>query len=474
MLRTPSLLVLLALTACQDAPAPKVEPAIIAAPAKPAGPDLAGSAKDMNVLVISMDALRYDRTGASGNKEGLTPNLDKFAAEAITFHNVTAAASWTVPSHMAMWTAQWPSVHGVTNKLKPGTNQEDLVFQQLAPEIPTFPEALVKAGLKGAAFTGGAGVSAKFGYGRGFDTYLDDKPFAGFDYSVGPAQAWLEANKGQRFFMFLHGYDVHGQHGLVNQTERAAVPSYTGKLDGTIVEQAKLREEGLAAIKNPGDPAHLEGLTPEDVKFLWEVYNAKVREADARVGAFLDQLRASGLMDRTIIAIVADHGEEFMEHGYLDHGPTLCEHQLHVPLYIRIPGHTTHRDVTDLVRTIDLFPTLFDALGLTGPSGVAGRSLLPILRGEKLDLPVHAESDYRLFVHQRMARQGSKKVILDLEDGKKELFDLSTDAAELNDLSATDPRSTYEIEQSLRAWMLATKVNPQDFLGVKQDHIKIF
>jgi arylsulfatase A-like enzyme len=481
-IRAVAALALLALAACtpeapkNTTPADKPAPdAGKAADGRPAVLDLSGSAKGMNVLFISMDAMRWDRVGASGNDAGLTPNLGKFAKEATVFTNVTSAASWTVPSHMAMFTGQWPSIHGVTNKLKPGTKQEDLVFQQLAPEKETFPQHLIQNGYVAAAFTGGAGVSAKFGYDRGgFDKYLDDKPFAGYDYTVPPALDWLTAHKDQKFFMFLHGYDVHGQHDLIGETPQQVAPDYKGPLTGTIEEQAKLREQGLAAIKNPGDPAHLEGLSPEDIKFLTEIYDAKVKEADARLGKFLDAFRASGLMDKTIIAIVADHGDEFMEHGYIDHGPTLCQHQLHVPMMIRFPGHLEHREIADLVRTIDVFPTLFDAVGVTGPVNVAGRSLLPLLRGEKLDLPIYAETDYRLFVHQRMQRIQTRKLILDLEDGQKSLFDLATDPDEQKDLSAGDARTTYEMEQSLRTWMLQAKQDPQDFLGVKQVPIKLF
>ena len=107
-----------------------------------------------------------------------------------------------------------------------------------------------------AVVTGGAGVGSKFGFGRGFDTYLDDKPFAGFEYSIPPALEWIGKNRDARFFMFLHGYDSHGQH-PVEGNPRDAMPDYKGTLDGGIEEQARLREEGFANVKTPGQPPNL-------------------------------------------------------------------------------------------------------------------------------------------------------------------------------------------------------------------------
>lgn len=476
--RPAALALTLLLGACGEAEKPAETPPPPAAEPKAAAPavyDLAARAKDLNVILISMDALRYDRTGLDGNTDGLTPNLDAFAKEAYVFHETTAAAPWTVPSHMAVWTGRWPTHHGVVNKLAPGPDGQ-LVDAKLADGIETYPQKLVEGGWKAAAFTGGAGVSAKFGYDRGgFDKYVDDQRFAGFDYSIPLANAWLEANKDQRFFLFLHGYDAHGQHDVLDMKAKDVWPEYAGKLDGSLEEQAKLREQGLAAIQAPGQPADLTGvLDANDATFLFKLYDQKVKEADKRLAGFLAKVKELGLYENSVIILFSDHGDEFMEHGYLDHGATLCEHQLHTVMLMHFPGQAERVDIQTPVRSIDLFPTLFESLGLQGPAEVDGKSLLPLLRGEQAEYPVFAESDYRLFVHQRMARRGSQKLILDLEDGEKQLFDLATDREETKDLSGADARATYEIEQSLRAWMGANRTDPATYLGLKDEPIKIF
>jgi len=432
--------------------------------------NLEDRADDLNIILISMDALRYDRTGLSGTS--LTPNLDKLAAESVVFHDAVSAAPWTLPSHMAVWTGRWPSIHQVTNKLKPmaGGGWADAA---LSPGIATFPDELVQAGWKAAGFTGGAGVSGRFGFNKGFETYLDDRAFAGLDYSMPAALKWLEDNRGERFFLFLHGYDAHGQYPLA-ESSLNSIP-YDGTLDGSIEEQAKLREQGLETIDDPGEAPDLTGeLSPEDAEYLKAVYDLKIRDADQRLGTFISRLKTMGLYDKSLIVVMSDHGDEFLEHKGLDHGISLYQEQLHVITLMHFPGYTQRQDIQQTTRTLDIFPTIFDALGLESPSGIDGTSLLPLLRGGSHDAGVYSETDYRLYVNHRMIRDGSYKLILDLQDGKRELYDLSVDPGELKDISSSEPRRTYEMEQSLRSWINTTRVNPQDYLGTDQDKIGIF
>jgi arylsulfatase A-like enzyme len=454
------------------------------APPTPAGPRLdpkllerSKGAEDVDVIVISMDCLRHDRTGLDPTSGVRTPNLRAFADQAVVFHDAMSAASWTVPSHMAVWTARWPSRHGLVNKLMPDPAGTKLIDATLRDDIPTYPQAFAEKGWVGAAFTGDAGVSARFGYGRGFVTFLDDRKFGGMDHSGPPARAWLAEHAAkERMLLFFHGYDVHGQAPLPDGVAPVR-GSYTGPLDGSIAEQAKYRELALSAIRNPGDAASLGStLTKEDAAFLRGVYDQKVEIADARMGALLADLKASGVWDRSIVALMADHGEEFLEHGALDHGYSIYQEQLHVPFLIHFPGQSTRVDVHETVRTIDLFPTIADALGMTQLPDVDGTSLLPFLRGEAPTPPgpLLAESDYRLYVHLRALRKGDHKLILDLADGGVQLFDLAKDPGETRDLSKTDPRRAYEMEQELRTELLRWKTDPSRFLGRAEAPISVY
>lgn len=433
---------------------------------------LGAAAAKTNVIVVSMDALRMDHTGLGGHAGGLTPNLDRFGEEAVVFTQAVSAASWTLPSHMSMWTARWPSVHRVTNKLSL-LGQGQMADTTLSPGIETLPNLLCQAGFVCAAFTGGAGVSGRFGFQRGFGTYVDDRAFAGLDYSAPLALDWLRQHKDERFFLFLHGYDSHGQHPLPESIIKG-IP-YNGSLTGSIEEQARLREEGLAAIQAPGQDASLAGkVGPDDAAFLAAIYGKKVQQADERLGAFLDGVRQLGLLDNTLIVIVSDHGDEFLEHGGLDHGHTLYEEQLHTVFTMRVPGFARKQEVDGVVRTVDLFPTIFALLELPAPAGLDGQSLLPLLRGEEQGRVAFAETDYRLFVHRRSIRAGQYKLVLDLQDGDRRLYDLAADPGEIKDISGGEPRRTYELEQTLKRWMGDHGTNPQHYLGIQQKPIEIF
>lgn len=471
-----------AASGCDGAPRPLRAAAEPVARPRPSSPPL-------NVIVVSMDALRYDRTGLGNHPTQLTPNLDRFAKEALVFHQAVSAAPWTVPSHMSMWTGRFPSRHGMVNKLRTDPKTGKTTEASLDPAIETYPDVLRKHGYSAAAFTGGAGVSARFGFGRGFETYLDDKRFAGMEYSRPPATAWLKARVASKaaspFFLFFHGYDVHGQHAPPTDFSRSRQsPDYRGSLDGSIEENARLREGGLGKIVKSGDRASLEGvISREDGRFLRDVYDAKVAAADRELGAFLDDVRADGLLDRSIVAIVSDHGDEFMEHGHVDHGHSLFEEQLHVVMMIRLPRAEGRRHVSVPVRTVDLFPTLFEALGLEGPSAVDGASLLAVSDSARPEgRPIFSESDYRLYVHQRAVREGSFKLVLNMGTGRVSLFDLAKDPNEGTDLAASDPHrcsascapTRARLESLLDTFLAKTGVERDTYLGVRESPITIF
>ena len=427
---------------------------------------------DLNLILISMDALRGDRAGPGADGRSITPNLDAFAQEAIEFTEVTSASSWTLPSHMSIWTARWPSVHGVTNKFKLlGTDQ--MADAQLSPGIETFPAVLARSGWKTAGFTGGAGMSGRFGFDRGFETYVDDRAFAGLDYSAPQAVRWLREHRDEKFMLYLHGYDSHGQYPVPQGTIESL--DYAGSLDGSIEENARLRELGLSAIRTPGQAADLTGtLGEEDGRFLSDLYDRRVRAADERLGTFLSEVRAMGLLDKSVVVVISDHGDEFMERSAIDHGHTLYQEQIHTLMMMRLPGYSSHREIDAIVRSVDLFPTLFELMGLPAPGGVDGTSLVPLLQGEELELTAYAETDYRLFVHHRAIRQGQYKLILDLMDGGRELYDLDADPGESNDISGSEPRRTYELEQALRSWMMGHGHNPEDYRGIEHAPITVF
>ena len=170
----------------------------------------------------------------------------------------------------------------VTNKLK-FLASEQMVENSLSAGIQTYPDILIENGRIAGAFTGGAGVQSKYGFGRGFDSYLDDRYFGGFDYSIPAAIAWMRENRSQPFFAFVHGYDVHGQYALAEGSLSTLRSKHDTKLKGDIEENAVLREQGPKKIQKPGDEADMsEHLSEEDARSQRDYLSGSV--ADQRVG----------------------------------------------------------------------------------------------------------------------------------------------------------------------------------------------
>lgn len=401
---------------------------------------------DHNLVFVSFDALQAARVGPH-----LTPALHRFSEGAFRFTEARSVASWTVPASMSWFTGVYPSEHRMTNKFAVYTAKDRRVarLNEVSPGLATLAGVLRLNGYATAGFTGNAGVGPVFGFDQGFDTYTAPREtFAGFDESAPRALAWLKANKHRKFFLFLHGYDVHGQHAPGGGLDyRFAPKGYDRRFTGSPQEQELLREEGL-------DRGRVT-LRPEDVAFWRGVYDEKVQRADAKFGAFLDEFQKLGIAERTLFVIVSDHGTELHEHGRFDHGFTLYDELIRVPLVFKLP-RADGRTVTDRVSTIDLSPTLLDLLAVRPPEVLArrlrGESLVPVLKGAPAARSAFAETDYRAFTYKRcVVSPDGRKLIYTLESRTRELYDLTADPGETRDLSKVDPARADALERELFA-----------------------
>ena len=426
-----------------------------------------------NILFVSFDALQAKHTSCLGYFRETTPTIDAFAKKGFLFAWAIAQSSWTLPSSMSWFTSLYPSEHKVVNKYSTYTESEKVFsnLQQLSPDVMTLAQILKANGYTNGAFTGDAGVSAKFGYGAGFDVYVDDKKFAGFDHSIPPAITWLRENKDKKFFMFLHGYDVHGQFDPPNGYTRRFVDfDYKGPLKGGKEEQGRFREEGL-------EKGSIQQLTDDDVRFWRALYDEKINDADQRFKTFVEELEKLGLLDKTIIILTSDHGTEFYEHKRFDHGFSLYDELIHVPLVIYLPGIKGGKIIEDQVRSIDLMPTILDLLNIKISDKVKnqmrGVSLLPLVEGKHKDLVAFTETDYRLYTHKRAIRTPDGwKFIYSLENDKKELYNLRNDPHELDNLVGKEHRKAYELEQELFRWLMSMKIDFRSYSTLQEKKIK--
>ncbi len=412
------------------------------------GPTL--SFKDYNVVFVSFDALQAAHVSCLGYPRKVTPNIDSVASEGYNFRNAISVSSWTVPSSMTWFTGVYPSEHRLVNKYAvynpPTTKFADL--RDLAPHLITLADTLKENGYSTGGFTGNAGVSGGFGYEQGFDEYYYEKgKFGRMDQSIPKALEWLKENKDKKFFLFLHGYDVHGQSTPPGGFDyRFVDKGYDGRYLGAELEQELLREEGL-------EKGSVE-MRPEDVKFWRAIYDEKIQRVDAKFKGFLDEMKNLGLMEKTIFVLTADHGTEFHEHGRFDHGFTLYQELIHVPLVIRLPGGTKEIAIDDRISSVDLMPTILDLLEVSPNERLRrqmrGKSLVPAMKGEKVDRPIFSETDYREYTYKRsIIDDEGWKLIYTLENKTRELYNLKNDPKELTNLVDQQPSKADELQQQL-------------------------
>ncbi|QDU69132.1 sulfatase [Engelhardtia mirabilis] len=345
------------------------------------GADAPAQAK--NVLLISVDSLRLDHVGLHGRKnphapgQSTTPTFDALAARGVHFANARSTTSWTLPSHASLLTGLPDHLHGLVENRG-----------RLHPDLTTLAELLGDAGFTTAGFWSGPNLHPTFGFGQGFENYVDCSQLGlERDLFADAAEADLGAYQsvhqgshqaittpavlagalefvagavasGQPFFCFTHWWDPHYDY-LPPAAYRAAWtdPTYAGPFIGVHQEEKRL----------PASPA--------DVVHLRELYDAEIRATDDGIGQLLDDLDELGALAQTLVVYTADHGEEFYEHGRWGHQRTLEEEVVRIPMAMAGPGVPVGVEVTGRAQLQDVYPTVADLLGLEVPGYIDGRNL---------------------------------------------------------------------------------------------------
>ena len=404
--------------------------------------------RDYNVVIVDFDTLRADRLGALGNPRPLTPNLDALASHSYLFTAAVAQAPWTLPSTMSFFTSLYPHQHGLSNKYSVFT-EDRKELARLPRRFSTMTQVFQRNGYATAGFTGDAGVEANFGFGSGFDVYFDSVSFGGLDTTFPLALDWLKSHQDRKFFLFIHGYDVHGQFPVPDDFKsRFADPGYRGPFTGAEDEFMDLR---MKTIK--GEPIQI---STADARFWMDRYDEKTVRADERFGRFWKEFSALPAAKRTVVVVIGDHGEQFDEHGGFDHGMNLYDELLRVPLIIHAPEAAPAK-IDGQVRLIDVMPTLTDWLGLAVTTAtqrqMQGTSLLPLIQGRPLPLDAFSETSFLLQTEKCSLRTSDGwKLIYDMESLSPELYDLRRDPGEKRDVAAAKADLAKTLTQRLMKW----------------------
>jgi len=390
-----------------------------------------------NVLLIVIDTLRADHVGAYGARRDTTPVLDRFAREGTRFDRAYSTAPWTVPAVASILTGLYPSAHGT-----------DRTDHSLVPEVDTLAEILADRGYATAGVISHMIIWGLRGFAQGFARYDQQEARLGDEYVstagvTSRAIALLEefASEEVPFFLFAHYFDPHYRY--INHEDIKFAPARAGRLDGTQPIWVLRRME--------------PELRSDEVAFLVDLYDEEIRHTDAGIGRLLSKLDALGLRKNTVVVVTADHGEEFLERGWLGHTRTLYEELIRVPLIVRAPGHVPSV-VRDPVSVVSIVPTVLDLIGVD-PSRFRfdGESLVPHLGGAARPggREVFAEVDYEEALNDK--KRAFKKAVIDgdwklIQDDLTrtvELYDLKSDAAERRDLSSSRPEVVQRLVGTL-------------------------
>lgn len=427
-----------------------------------------------SVILVTIDTLRADRLSSMGYRRKTTPNLDALAEEGVLFERAYSNAPFTAPAHASLFTSLVTQSHGV-----------ETWGRTLDPELPELFGLFRTAGYRTGAFYNHPGLVAS-NLLHSVD-HVELRYFEPAEDTVQSFLDWAQATP-RHFLAWVHLWDVHRPYGFRNwQAEHLhdkvdrdsnllafAEGPWGTEHDASIGRSEQfynLNRERLARTKTTTTGERL--LVDQDLAYLEDRYDNGVLYADAGIGLLLAGLRQANLLDSTLLVVTSDHGESLREREscLFTHDPFLTEETLRVPLLMRFPkAQFSKLRIPDLVRSIDVLPSLLEFAGISSPSNLQGRSLLPLTKGQALQ-PVqlfaqtqtrhakenieHADEPTLEFRQALITEQF--KLIHDRSIDQYELYDLARDPGEQNNLVQAEGSS--ELFDRMRALLELARQN---------------
>lgn len=427
--------------------------------------------KRPDIILISIDSLRSDHLGCYGYQKPTSPNIDNLALEGVVCEKGVSTTSWTLPAHAALFTGLYDSAHGlVDNGLRLGKRHV------------TLAEVLQEAGYTTAGFFGGPYLHPTFGLDQGFQSYqscmtesLDDEDDIGIRIEsrkyisvshadiTGPRMlekfgSWLKTIREEPVFAFLHMWDVHYDYIPDDKYVKIFDPDYTGDIDSRNFMPNK-------AINRDMDK--------RDLEHIIALYDGEIRFTDDIIGGILKELDRHGRLDNALVVIVADHGEEFFEHGYKGHNRSLFDEVIMVPVIFRWPGHLPAATrVTGQVRMIDIMPTILGLTGITSNARMQGEDLSRVLRGEETSERTALCELLSGKRQYRMLRTNREKILHDGKTGKWVYYDLLKDPGEQKQLKDKAGPSVQRYQELIETVHISTALQER-IIGDEDQRVKI-
>jgi arylsulfatase A-like enzyme len=410
------------------------------------------------VFLIVIDALRVDHLGCYGYGRATSSNLDRLARDGVLFLQAISPSTFTKTSIASLVTGLDPHKHGVY-----AGNVQDaaghVTSDVLPSELETLAEGLLRGRYRTAAWIQQGHLRSLHGFAQGYVEYNEDQGSV-IDITRRVIRWTREVGTTGPFFAHLHVLDLHDPYRPKPPYDRL-YGSYSDVYRGI-----DFREWGryLKEMRDGRRP-----LSRADVDQLRALYDGQITYIDHVFGRFFDQLKRAGLYDRSLIVVTADHGDGFMEHGFVSHGTSPYEELIRVPLLMKLPGRGhAGLAVKEQVRLIDVMPTVLEAVGLP-PRNVTGRSLLSLL---ERDASMQTKQAVIEFQNGLALRDSTSKYIRFL-DGRRELYHLAKDPDERRNVADEAPGEVARLEARAleilaRRSALVPKRTPLDASTIEQ------
>jgi arylsulfatase A-like enzyme len=402
--------------------------------ARSASPTSGSSNAPPLIVLITIDALRADRLGVYGYDRPTSPHIDRLARESVVIGDAIAHAPYTKASVASLMTGLYPTAHKTFTVSASFADAMDGHVGRTLPttdvlpaSVTTLAEALKERGYATAAITSNPFLIADFGFAQGFDRFefLGGGEVAVADAVLTRALDTVATATGP-LFLWVHLMEPHSPYAPPEEHRRELPP--------------------VGPVRPiPADvqvPDYLAEQRSNDARVYESLYEAEIRSADAALGCFFDALRDRPAWRSTVVVITSDHGEQFLDHGGLEHNTNLYDELIRVPLIIRAPD-ATPRYVDAQAQLVDVLPTIVGLAGGRPINGINGQDLQPLLRGESLPPePAYAE----LVGHQRAVRTREWKLIVGPGDNR-ELYALTRDPGE--QFTVDHPKQMAAMEEML-------------------------
>ncbi len=376
------------------------------------------------ILLLSIEAFRWDHVRANGYARSTTPNLDQLMAEGVSFDRHYAPAPYTHPSLASLVTGQLPTTLGFVDNIP-----------SLGRSVPTLAELLGQAGYVTAAFNVQYVLSNRYGLNRGFHYYRNHPNDTGADVLGDEMIPFLQAHNDDNLFLWAHYFDPHGPYRPPTRYRTLFAGDPLWNADTMQVQR------GVAAEGAPTVPKYIFDNGKTERRHYVASYDGDIAFTDAQLGRLMSFVRASNA-DDTLVIVTADHGESMTDHDrYFCHG-SLYDHDLHVPMVVWGPGLVQGGVRTAAISShVDVVPTVLDYAGVGSLPGFAGVDLRPHLVGGPAPERPHVVSVVGRAENLRYALNTPEgtKVLTDAAGRLIEAFDVLRDPGELTPLSDKKP-----------------------------------